>query len=65
MLLWQEDRLSQRQGSHCSWFCEHYREWAGKLDLVMPQEHRAGEKLFADYASQTVPVIDRHSGEIR
>ncbi|MBN0430796.1 transposase, partial [Pseudomonas aeruginosa] len=37
----------------------------GKLDVVMRQEHRVGEKLFVDYAGQTVPVIDRHSGEIR
>ena len=27
-------------------FCEQYREWAGKLDLVMRHEHRGGEKLF-------------------
>ena len=25
----------------------------------------AVEKLFVDYAGQTVPVIDRHSGEVR
>jgi hypothetical protein len=31
----------------------------------MRQEHRAGEKLFVDYAGQTVPVIDRQTGEIR
>ena len=30
----------------------------------MRQEHRVGEKLFVDYAGQTVPVIDCHSGEI-
>ncbi|MBN0112846.1 transposase, partial [Pseudomonas aeruginosa] len=64
-LLWQEYRLSQSQGFQYSWFCEHYRAWAGKLDVVMRQEHRVGEKLFVDYAGQTVPVIDRHSGEIR
>jgi transposase len=46
------------------WFCEHYRAWVGKVDAVMRQGHRAGEKLFADYAGQTVPVIDRHTGEI-
>ena len=39
--------------------------WQGKLDVVMRQEHRVGEKLFVDYAGQTVPVIDRYSGEIR
>ena len=64
-LLWQEYRLSQPQGFQYSWFCEHYRAWQGKLDVVMRQEHRVGEKLFVDYAGQTVPVIDRHSGEIR
>jgi len=33
--------------------------------MVMRQDHRAGEKLFVDYAGQTVPVIDRATGEIR
>ena len=30
----------------------------------MRQDHRAGEKLFVDSAGQTVPVIDRTTGEI-
>lgn len=64
-LLWQEYRLAHPQGFQYSWFCEHYRLWAAKVDVVMRQEHRAGEKLFVDYAGQTVPVIDRRTGEIR
>ena len=31
----------------------------------MRQDHRAGEKLFVDYAGQTASVIDRSSGEVR
>jgi len=65
MLLWQEYRASHPHGFAYSWFCEHYRAWVGRLDLVMRQEHRAGEKLFVDYAGQTVPITDRHSGELR
>jgi transposase len=65
MLLWQEYRASQPQGFAYSWFCEHYRAWVGRLDLVMRQEHRAGEKLFVDYAGQTVPITDRDTGELR
>jgi transposase len=64
-LLWQEYRLSHPQGFQYSWFCEHYRLWAAKIDVVMRQEHRAGEKLFVDYAGQTAPIIDRQTGEIR
>ena len=64
-LLWQEYRQAHPDGYQYSWFCEHYRAWQGKLDLVMRQDHRAGEKLFVDYAGQTVPVIDQTTGEVR
>jgi transposase len=64
-LLWQEYRERHPQGYQYSWFCERYRAWRGRLDVVMRQDHRAGEKLFVDYAGQTVPVVDRFTGEIR
>jgi transposase len=64
-LLWQEYRAANPDGYQYSWFCEHFRAWQGRLDVVMRQDHRAGEKLFVDYAGQTVPVIDASTGEIR
>ena len=64
-LLWQEYKASTPEGFQYSWFCEQYRAWLGKLDLVMRQEHRAGEKCFVDYAGQTVAVIERLTGEAR
>jgi transposase len=63
--IWQEYKVGAPEGFQYSWFCEQYRAWLGKLDLVMRQEHRAGEKCFVDYAGQTVPVIDRLTGEAR
>jgi transposase len=64
-LLWQEYRAANPGGYQYSWFCEHFRAWQGRLDVVMRQDHRAGEKLFVDYAGQTVSVIDASTGEIR
>jgi transposase len=64
-LLWQEYRQLHPQGYQYSWFCEHYRQWLGRRDLVMRQDHRAGEKLFVDYAGQTVSIVDPRTGEIR
>jgi transposase len=64
-LLWQEYKARAPEGFQYSWCCEQYRAWAGKLELVMRQEHRAREKCFMDYAGQTVPVIDRLTGEAR
>jgi transposase len=63
-LLWQEDKAVTPDGFQYSWFCQAYRAWAAKLDLVMRQTHRAGEKLFVDYAGQSSPVVNRHSGEV-
>jgi transposase len=63
-LLWDEYKEANPEGFQYSWFCDSYRRWLGKVDVVMRQTHRAGEKLFVDYAGQTVPVIDRVSGEV-
>ena len=63
-LLWQEYKATTPDGFQYSWFCKAYRAWAGKLDVVMRQHHRAGDKLFVDYAGQTLPIVNRHSGEV-
>lgn len=63
-LLWDEYKQAHPNGYQYSWFCREYRTWRGKLDLVMRQTHRAGEKLFVDYAGQTVPVITPDTGEV-
>ena len=66
ILLWEEYRQTVGEASfQYTAFCTHYRVWAGKLKRSMRQVHRAGEKLFADYAGPTVPIIDAHTGEIR
>ena len=63
-LLWQEYKLTYPDGYQYSWFCEVYGRWARKLDIVLRQEHRAGEKMFVDHAGPTVPVVDRETGLI-
>jgi len=64
-LLWEEYREVWPEGYRYSRFCELYRRWKGKLDVTLRQEHRAGEKVFVDYAGQTVPVVDGSTGEVR
>lgn len=64
-LLWEEYKAINPEGYQYSQFCELYRRWRGKLSLWMRQDHKAGEKLFVDYAGQTVGVADPHTGEVR
>jgi transposase len=63
-LVWQEAGESNPDGYGYSRFCDLYRRWLKKLDLVLRQEHRAGEKMFVDYAGATIPVHDPRSGEV-
>ncbi len=64
LLLWQEYKATTPDGFQYSWFCQAYRKWAAKLDVVMRQRHRAGEKLFVDYAGHSIEIAGSQSGEI-
>jgi transposase len=64
-LLWQEYREQHPNGYGYSRYCGLYRDWVKRLDVVLRHEHRAGEKLFVDFAGDTIPVQDPQSGEVR
>ncbi|MET3515141.1 hypothetical protein ABIC63_002924 [Pseudacidovorax sp. 1753] len=51
-LLWEEYRAAHPGARTWGFtqFCEHYKRYARTLKLSMRQQHRAGEKLFVDYA---------------
>lgn len=55
-LLWMEYKQAHPDGYQYSQFCHLYQRWAGRVDLVLRQTHRAGDKLFVDYAGHTIPI---------
>jgi len=61
-LLWEEYRSHTPEGYSYSQYCQLYRDWQGKQALSLRQEHRAGEKLFVDYAGDTIPIQDPLTG---
>jgi len=63
-LLWHEYKQAHPDGLMLSQFCERYRRWRGSLDISMHQDHKAGEKLFVDWAGDTFPIVDRETGEV-
>jgi len=60
MLLWEEYQAdyADQQTWRYTQFCEHYRSFAKKLKRSMRQIHRAGEKLFIDFAGPTMGLTD-------
>jgi transposase len=66
-LLWEEYRTGSgaQDGFGYSWFCDLYRDWTGRLKPTLRQVHVAGERVFVDFAGQTMEVIDGATGEVR
>ena len=65
MLLWEEYRAAHPGGFAYTWFCTHYEAWKGRVRPTMRQTHVGGEKVFVDFAGDTIDVIDPMTGEAR
>ncbi len=55
-LLWKEYRQNYREGYSYSRFCELYQSWSETVDPPIRFPHQPGEKMFVDWAGQTVPI---------
>jgi transposase len=64
-LLWQEYKSAHPNGYQYSQFCSKYRDWNKSVDLVMRQAHAPGERVFVDYAGQTMKIYDAESGKVQ
>ena len=66
MLLWEERHAdyAASQTYAYSQFCDNYRRFAKQLKRSMRQVHRAGEKLFIDYAGSTIAFTNGRRAHI-
>ena len=64
MLLWDEYKEKYPEGYEYSRFCGLFRKWNKSLDISMRQTHKAGEKLFVDWAGTKIPIHDSTTGEV-
>ena len=64
-LLWHEYKEQHpKEGYQLSQFSKVYRTWLKKQPLSMRQYHKAGEKMFVDYAGSTIPIRDSKTGTV-
>ena len=66
MLLWTEYKEKYLDKSYqYSQFCELYKRWSKKISICFRQEHKAGEKVFVDYAGTRFSVTNFETGEVK
>ena len=63
--LWEEYYKENPDGLKSSQFRYHFRNWSNRVNPVMHMNHKAGDKMYVDYAGKTLSVIDQDTGEIR
>jgi len=63
-VLWEEHRAECPDGHGYSHFCELYSRWRKRQSPIMRQTYVAGDKLFVDWAGDTVDVVDPMTGEV-
>lgn len=64
-ILWEEYRDKDSGGYSYSQFCYHFQQWKNDQELYMRILHKAGDKLYVDYAGKKMEIVDIHNGEIR
>jgi len=62
-LLHLEYREQHPDGYGYTQFCHYYKQWLGRQRVSMRQVHRAGEKMFVDYAGKKPQIVDPKTGE--
>jgi len=63
-LLWEEYRREHPEGYGLTQFCFHISQHLAARSPSMVLQHKAGEKLFIDFAGKKLSYIDRLTGEV-
>ena len=62
-LLWEEYLRAHPDGYQNSQFCYHFHRWRKSTEVSMHIDHKAGEKLFVDYAGDRLAIVDPEGGK--
>lgn len=65
LLLWHDYKVQHPTGYSYVSFTVKYRAWKKQQGVSMRLHHKAGEKLYVDYAGMTLAITDAETGEIK
>jgi transposase len=63
-LLWEEYKRSNLNGIGRSQFNYYFTKWKAQVSPTMRMDHKAGDKLYVDFAGDKLSIIDKPTGEI-
>lgn len=63
--LWVEYIVKYPDGYSRTGFYHHYNLWKRRVKSSMHIEHKAGDKIFVDFAGERLKIVDQETGEIK
>jgi transposase len=63
-MMWQEYITLHPDGFKSTQFAVYYQRWSKRTNPVMHMVHKAGDKMYVDYAGKTLEIVDRDTGEV-
>ena len=62
--MWKEYYEKHPDGLKSTQFLYYFNRWGKKVNPVMHMNHKAGDKMYIDYAGKTLEYIDKETGEV-
>jgi transposase len=63
--LWEQYREQYPDGYKITQFCYYHSQYNKGTNPVMHQEHKAGDKMYIDFAGEKLKIVDPETGELR
>jgi transposase len=63
-MMWDEYRKADEDAFGFTQFCKYYKKWKNQVDPVMHIDHKAGDKVYVDYAGEKLYYVDPTTGEV-
>jgi len=62
-MLWQHYRQGNPNGLGLSQFKQYYAQWKAQVNPTMHMEHKAGDKMYIDFAGEKLHYTDPQNGQ--
>jgi len=64
-ILWEAYKQNNPDGIGLSQFKHYFSQWKAQVNPTMHMEHKAGDKLYVDFAGDKLSIIDTQTGEVQ
>jgi transposase len=63
-MIWRQYKQQHPDGYAHTQFYRYYRQYANRVKPAMHIEHKAGDKMYIDFAGEKLAITDKQSGEV-